>query len=197
MASIGQIIPNDKLYRGWITNPHGGGFAYVDENNKVVVKKGFKTYNEFHTAYVEAAAQYSATSPFLVHMRIRSQGDLGMANTHPFVITPDEGPAGALAHNGTMFTPEGEAAGTAEDKKSDTRVFAEKLGSQLRFEDVRDGRQLLSKAVGYSRVAFLYDNREVVILNETVGMGRWTNGIWYSNGGCELTDFHKHIDYTR
>lgn len=200
VAPIGVIIPNDTLWRAWSANRDGGGFAYVDENNNVVIKKGFAAYNDFQKAYIEASSKYSATSPFLVHMRIRSQGDHGMNNTHPFEITPDEGPAGALIHNGTLFAPSGEWVGTQEDKLSDTRVFAQRLSKQLAYEDVLAGKDLLGKAIGYSRMAMLYANREVVILNEGgTGPGNWRDGVWFSNHGSHPTKkwSNQMLDYTR
>lgn len=186
VCPIGTTVSNEKLYRGWTINNDGGGFAYVDENDRIVIKKGFNKYGEFHAALTEAMSAYGSTSPFLIHMRIRSQGDKGMENTHPFLITPEEGPEGALIHNGTMFSPTGEWVGTAEDKKSDTRVFAEILSSVLCYDDVLAGKALLGKAIGHSRMAFLYANREYVILSET-SQDRWEDGVWYSNGSCAIS----------
>lgn len=197
LAPKGHIVPNEKLWRGWSINDDGGGFAYVDENDQLVVKRGYSEYNAFQKDYAAAAAKYSATSPFLVHMRIGSQGDKkGQPNTHPFTFTPKEGPAGCLIHNGTMFAPQGEWVGVDGDKKSDTRVFAERLGEQLCYQDVKDGQALLSKAIGYSRMAFLYANREYVILNER-GPGLWDDDIWYSNSCCKVARNSMYDDWTK
>lgn len=198
LAPKGKIIDNARLFRGWTINDDGGGFAYVDENDKIVIKKGYDKYGAFHKDYVEAAEKYSATSPFLVHMRIGSAGDRRTsANTHPFAFTPEEGPEGALIHNGTMFSPTGSLAGEVGDKKSDTRIFAEELGAKLVYDDVKEATELLSKAVGYSRIALLYANREFVIINEK-GPGVWVDGIWYSNAGCNMDSAAANREfYTR
>lgn len=197
VAPKGKIVSNERLWRGWSINGDGGGFAYVDENDKIVVKKGYSEYNPFQKDYAEAAAKYSETSPFLVHMRIGSQGDRkGAPNTHPFAFTPEEGPEAAGIHNGTMFAPQGEWVGSADDRKSDTRVFFERLGAKLCFDDVKEGQRLLSSAIGYSRMAMLYANREYVILNE-LRPGIWVDGIWFSNGSCNATASSMYEDYTR
>ena len=198
LAPIGRVVDNARLYRGWSINDDGAGFAYVDENDKIVIVKGFDKYGKFHTAYAAAAEKYSATSPFLVHMRIGSAGDRRTSiNTHPFAFTPEEGPAGALIHNGTMFYPQGEIAGTPDDRKSDTRIFAEQLGPKLVYEDVKAAADLLERVVGYSRLAILYANREYVILNEE-RPGLWLDGVWYSNQGCALDTAERNREfYTR
>ncbi len=192
LAPTGVVVPNDKLYRAWTNNQDGAGFGYVDNNDNVVVSKRHSTYGAFHKEYVEAVQKFGATSPFLIHFRIRSQGDKGMENTHPFMFRPEEGPAGMLAHNGTMFTPTGAWTGKDDDKYSDTRVFAERLGPKLAYDYVQAGRALLAGAIGSSRMVFLYANREYVILNEE-RPGLWEDGIWYSNGGCVVGATHTHI----
>lgn len=193
----GKRVPNDKLFRCWTINDDGGGFAYVDENDKIVVKKGFDKYSDFQKAYEEAANLYADASPFLVHMRIRSAGDHGMSNTHPFLIEPSQGPRGALIHNGTMFYPVAPYRGEKGDEWSDTRAFATKLGPILAHKYVASGAKLLERAIGSSRMAFLYENREYVILNET-GTGNWCDGIWYSNGAhnASTTNYDRQ-GYTR
>jgi hypothetical protein len=157
-----NVITPANLKRGWDSNPAGGGFAYVD----------------FEKAYLESAEQFAADSPFLVHMRIRTSGAISAKNTHPFPIK-----GGALIHNGIMFYPTGKRAGNPDDRRSDTRVFAEDLHNILLLDQVKKAADGIHKAIGRSnKVAFLYDNKETFILGEDLGF--WHEGIWYSNSGC-------------
>lgn len=170
-------IKPEGLKRGWNSNPNGGGFAFVDQD-KVVIRKGFMEYNKFEKAYLEAAEKYAADSPFLVHMRIKTSGDVSPKNTHPFEIK-----GGAMIHNGIMFTPTGKRAGSTKDRRSDTRVFAEDLYNILILDDIKKAADGIHRAIGRSnKLAFLYDNKEFFIIGEDNGF--WSEGIWYSNSGC-------------
>lgn len=173
----GKVIDNASLFNGWNSNPHGGGFAYV-RDDKVVIEKGFMEYNAFQKAYAAATEKYAADSPFLVHMRIRTSGATNANNCHPFPIRD-----GALIHNGIMFTPTGKRAGPAEDRKSDTRVFAESLYNILNLEHIQKKSLAIQNAIGRgNKICFLYDDKSYYILGEE--MGDWIEGIWHSNDSC-------------
>ena len=175
LSKPNSIIPEPRLAQGWKANSDGGGFAYVNEDNKVVIEKGFMEYEPFRDSYMKAAGRYAETSPMLVHLRIRTSGNTSPANCHPFHIKD-----GAMIHNGIMFTPTGDRAGSAHDRKSDTRVFAEALYNILKLEHVKNAAKELRSAIGYgNKLAFLYNNKEYFILGESDGY--WLNDIWYSN----------------
>ena len=179
LTLAGKAISNDALYRGWSSNPHGGGFAYV-KDDEVVIEKGFLDYNSFQKAYAEASDLYAADSPFLVHMRIRTSGATNANNCHPFPIRN-----GALIHNGIMFTPTGKRAGEAGDLKSDTRVFAESLYNILNLEHIKKEANGIRQAIGFgNKIAFLYNDKSYFILGES--SGTWDQGIWHSNDSCRL-----------
>lgn len=176
----GKQVPNDMLFAGFSINRDGAGFAYVDKKEKkVVIRKGFMTYNPFQKAYAEACAANPDT-PFIVHMRIRTAGDTNQNNTHPFAIK-----GGAMIHNGGFFSPGGKYAGPQGDRKSDTRVFAENLHNILTYEDVVAAEKEILAAVGtHNKMVFLYDDARAHIMNEKHGI--WIDDIWYSNGSCRV-----------
>lgn len=177
LAKPGKQVPRLNLFAGWGINSDGGGFAFV-RGGKVQIERGFMKYNAFQAALEEAQAK-NPDSPFLIHMRIRSAGSLNENNTHPF---PIEG--GALIHNGTLFQPTGNDIGTADDRKSDTRVFAERLFNILKYQDVVDAKDDIERAIRYNKIALLYDDAKYLILNEAEG--EWIDDIWYSNGSCKI-----------
>lgn len=178
LAKPGRRVPEHALWEGWKGNKDGGGFAYVDpETKKVVIERGFMTYNEFLKAYSAAIEKYK-DSPFLIHMRIKTSGLISPANTHPFPIK-----GGAMIHNGSFFTPGGKYTGPADDLKSDTRVFAETLFNILNYDDVVAAEDGIMRAVGgYNKMVFLYDDGRYHICGEN--MGYWDEDIWYSNRAC-------------
>lgn len=182
LCKPGAILTDTQLNEGWNSNSHGAGFAFVNpETNKVQVQKGFMKRDEFMTAYKAAAAQYSADTPFLVHMRIRSAGDSGPKNTHPFRVKN-----GAMIHNGTMFSPTGERAGKEGDRYSDTRVFATTLHNVLDLESVKRAEKGILNEIGATnKLVFLYDDKQYYIVNESSGI--WEDNIWYSNSySCKV-----------
>lgn len=177
----GAIIPAQGLEKGFASNPHGAGFAYVDPaQEKVVIRKGFMTYEDLHTGYYDAVKEFGKDSPFLVHMRIKTSGHINAANTHPFAIK-----GGAMIHNGSFFHPSKKYAGTEDDLKSDTRVLAENLYNILTYEDVLAAQERILTAVGsYNKLVFLYDDGRYLIMNEKIGF--WKDDIWYSNNACTV-----------
>lgn len=182
LCKTGAVLPEAQLKDGWHSNSHGAGFAFVNPTtNKVEIRKGFMKYMEFKEAYLAAAMTHSEHSPFLVHMRIRSAGDDGPKNTHPFRVKN-----GAMIHNGTMFTPTGKRAGTEGDRHSDTRIFAHTLHNILDKDSVQKAEKGILNEIGSSnKLVFLYDDKQYYIVNESSGI--WDGDIWHSNSySCKV-----------
>lgn len=183
LQTAGHTVPDDGLWRGWTSNSHGAGYAYIDENDNLQVVKGFTIYNDFHKSLREKEKKYSDTSPFLIHMRYRTAGHVNKENTHPFFFRPKSGPDGAFVHNGTMFTPAGQWKGAKNDMKSDSRVLRDSLGNAFELDVLKKAKEMIEKGIGYNKLAFLYANKEYVIINEKSGF--WRDGIWFSNNACD------------
>jgi predicted glutamine amidotransferase len=185
LQKAGTELTPSQLFQGWSSNPHGGGFAYVNPNNEVEIKQGYLHYNVFEKAYREAVRLHGKNGPMLVHMRIRSAGDMGAKNCHPFKIK-----GGAMIHNGTMFYPSTDRAQSkSRDRKSDTRIFAETFHNILDLESMQHAENDILNAVGRSnKLVFLYDGGDYIILNEKQGM--WRDDIWFSNSSCQISAYH-------
>lgn len=166
----GKDVPREHLVKAWTSNPDGGGFA-VAHKGKVIIRKGFMKMQEFLTEFEKARKKHKEKN-FLLHFRIRSQGDRLPENTHPY-----EYEHGVVIHNGTI-SGTGAVYGTG---KSDTELFIERFGKDLDFETVRMHNKELSEALDYNKLAFLFPDGKFLILNE--GKGVWDEGIWYSHGG--------------
>lgn len=166
----GIEAPEDHLRAGWIANSDGGGYAYID-NGKIVVCKGFAKLAEFLEAYKKDEEAHKG-SPFLIHFRIRSAGAKSLDNTHPFQFEH-----GALIHNGTMsgFSTDWEKG------PSDTKLFTDKYGKVLTYENVTKFSDEWDLAMGsWNKVALLYPDGKHHIINKNNGHTE-TNGMWYSN----------------
>lgn len=161
-------LPEEHVRNGWISNPDGGGYAFA-HRGKVVTRKGITTLKEFLEAFNADSKQYKK-APFVLHFRIRSQGDKSVENTHPFDIAD-----GVLAHNGTM-----DGTGATWDKgPSDTNLFCKAVGDKLTLEWVKANLAALSSAVNYNKFVMLYKGGQYQIVNEKDGV--WLNDVWYSN----------------
>lgn len=182
LTKPGHTVPNDGLFRGWTNNKDGGGFAYV-ENGEVKIEKGFLAYNPFQEALSRAIDRVGESSPFLIHMRIRTAGNINANNCHPFKIKN-----GAMIHNGTMFYPENNPKLT--DNPSDTRKFATKFHNTLTYGAVKAAEEDILRHIGrHNKLAFLYNDKSYHIMNESAG--QWVDGVWYSNSSCRVYSARK------
>jgi hypothetical protein len=164
------VIPEAYLKEGWDSNPDGAGFAFVSTATKrVVVHKGFMKRKEFLDAYANVSGD-NPKAPFLIHFRIRTMGWKNGENTHPFPIA-----GGVLIHNGGFSGTDA----MYDTGPSDTALFAKKYGPYMTYDRVNKHKSEWEKAIGYNKVALLYDDGRHIILNNP----GWTEceGAWYSN----------------
>jgi hypothetical protein len=161
------VIPTAHLDEGWKRNPDGAGFAYV-KDGKVQISKGYMSLKDFRAGY-DRTFDLNQNSPFLIHFRIRTQGDRTPANTHPFPVK-----GGALIHNGGFS-----GVGASSSGPSDTALFARKYAEVFSYETLKDNKKEFEDAIGYNKVVMLYDDAKYLILNEKDGI--WQDDIWYSN----------------
>ena len=176
---IGKRVSDDILAACFKSNNNGAGMAFV-RKGKIVIDKGYMMLDGFLKGY-DRHWRENPDTPFLLHCRIATKGKVCPDNTHPFKIR-----GGAMIHNGTLWH-----SGHIYDELSDTREFAETLHNELSKQKVTENRDEIEKAVGYNRLAFLFEDKSYVIINEggpgKSGPGMWLDGVWYSN------DFWKRM----
>ncbi len=167
----GLAINETVLKQCFDSNPDGAGFC-VEIDGKLVIKKGYFTYEAFYEAY--KPYEYQKT---LIHFRIRTHGDTDEENCHPFQVTENI----VFIHNGIITKV------TANGKESDTRVFnsqylqpiVQKYGKKALNTDVF--KNLISSFIGYSKLCFfIKGQKDFLIYNEDLG-NRSKEGIWFSN----------------
>ena len=82
-------IPTEKeLKNSFEWNNDGAGFMYVD-NNKVVIDKGYMTWESFIKRYKTLLQKYNnfKNKSLVIHCRIGTSGKNTKGNTHPYPIT--------------------------------------------------------------------------------------------------------------
>lgn len=181
----GIILDDATLDHCWDSNPHGGGFAFVDSGNRTQIMK-FLDKAEFMEKYRSFARAYSEQSPFIVHFRIKTHGEINIENAHPFRVDRNL----VFAHNGIIqiTIPKKYAA------LSDTAYFNESILKNLPkgWHDNPAQCELIGRYIGHSKLAFLTQDRRIIIFNKRLGEIRKSDGVWFSNGGYEPYIYEQH-----
>lgn len=183
----GTACPSlETLHACWTNNDDGAGMAW-NHNGKVIIKKGFMTWESFKAAFEKYSKEYDFTKAgVLLHFRISTCAGVNPQNTHPFPISndtamlqkPESVSDYAVVHNGIISLTSSTA--TAEKTTSDTLVFvrdyiwniAQNRGWFRRESNI----DLIYRLAG-SKVAILNRFGEII---HTPGFTE-DNGVWYSN----------------
>lgn len=187
-------LPSDKeLKNSFEFNSDGAGFMYV-KNGKVVIDKGYMTYNSFIKHYHKLLEEFDnfKEKSLVIHCRIGTSGKTIKGNTHPYPITDnvrllkskhlsnlDIG----IVHNGII-----KGYGTATGL-NDTQEFISKYIYPL-----------------YSHYKDFYNNKDIMYGIEVITGSKWVildkkdrlhfigdfedeKGLYFSNSS------YKSIDY--
>ena len=179
------IPKRDDLHQGACANPHGFGFAMVVDGKifRYRTMSARKAVNKFIHMRQQHPDGYA-----IWHARYATHGVRNEDNCHPFQVGDDADTV--LAHNGVLDT-----FISKDDKRSDTRIFAEdtlpKLGGVRALEDENLYRLIEGWASG-SKIAVLTTNPDaqyqLYLINER--LGTWDdNGVWWSNSSYKRTTY--------
>jgi hypothetical protein len=128
-----KSILNLDLHAAWNNNPHGAGFAYIN-NGRAHVVKGLMCYDSM----MESLSACKHRGTIALHLRFATHGAINGDNTHPFRVgrTGD-----VLMHNGILS-----AFGISGDRGlSDSADLARVLGG---IRDPRDRDKVLRSIHG-------------------------------------------------
>ena len=181
----GRTATRDALEQASWYNDDGFGWA-IHAGNRIIVGKSM----EFDKAYDEfIAARKDHQGPALFHLRITTQGTTDLSNCHPFQVGSDQ--LSYVAHNGMLPIKQ-----DVNDKRSDTRVFAETLlpkrGGITLLNSEKQELKLSQWAAG-SKLVFLTANPaskwRYVIINSD--LGHWgdgdNEGVWFSSSSYKYS----------
>jgi len=171
IASRDGTLPSDELLRiAQADNHHGWGIMWA-ERGKVRAVKGFKL-----SSLMRNVKALEGT-PFVLHFRWATHGNIDIANCHPFKITDDLW----MAHNGILHVE------MPREDRSDSWHFAQELAVILQKYPWLKDAEMQSRLLQYtewvcgssSKIAFLRGNGEIFIANEKLGTEY--EGLWLSN----------------
>ena len=179
----GIELPTKKVLKCcWERNPDGAGFMFNDYD-KVVIMKGFMTFEEFYLRLQTANEFYHLKEKGLViHFRIATSGLKDKGNCHPYPISNDNLDLRksfittelGIAHNGIIRSYNG------KDKiLNDTQLFIKNDLFELNSLD----KKFYKNVIFQSMIERLIDGSRLVFLNkkgEIIKLGNWFhNGNYY------------------
>jgi len=167
----GKEIPYAIIRRGFIRNPHGAGFV-VAKPTGLEIHKGFFTLSSFWDEYKYHVSNNDAA---LVHFRWANVGPQNILNTHPWEINSDH----AMIHNGTLEGYTGFKNGLSDTGNFTNIVLKPLFADFPTLWNKPWFMSVMSRSIGFSKIAVLSKDGEIVIYNES--MGFWKDGIWHSN----------------
>lgn len=177
-------LPKSLIKNSWDNNSDGGGIMWVDtEKNILHIHKEVYSFEAFYNKYVEIRKSHPKSNVVL-HFRIGTSGGINYNNTHPFLVHKNLG----FVHNGIIHDLNG-----INQHKSDTNLFNELVLQKLDSNFINnDGIiTLISKYIGTSKLIFLNNKNEFLIINEHKGVSDDNyKGCWFSNSTYMVTDYY-------
>lgn len=191
---IGQNDPSVSLLKKCFEiNPDGAGYM-LPLNNKVVIRKGFMTFEEFKNDYYNYIVKKQIdvkNTPIVYHFRITTQGGVKRELCHPYPIcdtyedmrkcisTSDI----ALAHNGIISLTSQHSYYRREiPNYNDTMTFIKDyasllIGNNLYFASQKSTCLLLERLINGSRLAIMNKLGYVKLIGEFYKH----DGLFFSN----------------
>lgn len=169
LARCGKSITEEQIDNCWRANSDGAGFAYT-KNGRLVVVKELKNVEKFKRLYFKHLPE-AVLSPMLIHFRIRTHGEVSIANTQPIQISKNC----VFIHNGVISCVPNHKV------HSDTVMYSKLVLSKWQegFQSSETIRDVIRASTGGSKLVFLQTNGNAYIVNDKAG--DWDDGIWYSN----------------
>lgn len=177
-----ELPTKDILESCWKRNPDGAGFMFND-CDKVVIMKGFMTFEEFYLRLQTANEFYHLKEKGLViHFRIATSGLKDKGNCHPYPISNDNLDLRksfittelGIAHNGIIRSYNGK-----NNILNDTQLFIKNDLFELNSLD----KKYYKNVIFQSMIERLIDGSRLVFLNkkgEIIKLGNWFhNGNYY------------------
>lgn len=189
---IGKSLPDiDLLKRCWEKNPHGGGYMF-NANDKVIIKKGFMTFDDFYQSLMSTHQKYNLKNKALViHFRIATSGAIDKGNCHPYPLTNEKTKLRkneidtflGIAHNGII-----RKYNHKSKILNDTQLFIQDilyeliLNTTTNFYMTNVFKKIIESMINGSRLVFLNGNGEITKI-----------GKWYEQ--CDL--FFSNLSYKK
>ncbi len=184
--NTGCDLPKKEILQNcYINNPDGAGIMYT-KNNKVVIDKGYMTFNSLWKRLQKLKAEIDIkNTPIVLHFRIGTSGAFDRSNTHPFELTNQDNKLLKLKNNVNIGIAHNGIITAYEDNKNttlnDTQLFIKKFLYPLykinkKFYENTEIQEII-KTVTSSKFAFLTSENKLILIGDFIE----DEGIYYSN----------------
>ena len=196
---IGRPPKEEELKNAFEYNDDGAGFMYVD-NGKVVIDKGYMTFESFMKHYKTLLKKYNdfKNKSLVIHCRIGTSGRNTKGNTHPYPITnkvknlkkvhlsrEDIG----IAHNG-IIKGYGTATGLNDTQEYISKYLFPLYSHYKDFYKNKDMLYQIEMATG-SKFAILDSDDNIYYVGEFID----DNGLNFSNNTYEKGYYSYNYGY--
>lgn len=196
---IGRLPKEEELKNAFEYNDDGAGFMYVD-NGKVVIDKGYMTFESFMKHYKSLLKKYNdfKNKSLVIHCRIGTSGRNTKGNTHPYPITnkvknlkkvhlsrEDIG----IAHNGIIHGY-GTATGLNDTQEYISKYLYPLYSHYKDFYKNKDMLYQIEMATG-SKFAILDSSDNIYYVGDFID----DNGLNFSNNTYEKSYYSYNYGY--
>lgn len=186
-------IKKDVLETCNEANPHGFGYAYFDNNNKLRIHKTVKNVTRQIKDFLKIR-KTNIDKPFILHFRIATHGRIIPKCCHPFRVNDNL----VFCHNGILGSAYTGGLDMHKSEISDSIRFGSEMLAKLPpdFMNNEKIKELLADYIGPgNKMILLNKNGTHWILNENKGI--WENGIWFSNGSYKKVKYFNYSDWDK
>jgi predicted glutamine amidotransferase len=180
-----EIQDKKTLERCFTINRDGAGYMYVDEEKKVVIKKGFMKFDDFHKSVMKDYKENNLKNQNLImHFRIGTSGRNKLGCTHPFPITDKMDDLEltkcktniGICHNGIVSGFNSYANQYSDTELYIATVITPLIRLNLQSYKFKDVQELILKTTN-SKWAVLDRNDNYYLIGNFIE----DNGYYYSN----------------
>jgi glutamine phosphoribosylpyrophosphate amidotransferase len=173
VSPTGEKPPLNQRRNAYKANQDGVGLVW-HHNNKTYYKKGLMTEEK----YLREFDLIPEGSPYMVHLRFQSIGEISHGNCHPFMSTYGH----LVVHNGTVtHFGDIETSDTLEFVTEVYDTFLERDGGILSARS----KVALEKIIGSGKMVIMDMKGNITFLNEQFGHWNEDYTIWYANSGYQ------------
>jgi len=166
-------ISKELLTKMWERNSDGAGFIARKSNSQEwVLKKGIMTYKDLEA---EVGEYLGKDAELLLHLRIKSRGNISAELTHPFEFSLPNKEKRYIFHNGTVHLFAG------ADGCSDSKVLAELLTPISTRSVDKIVKNLVLDRMGKFVTFVQKEGKEAQIQIYEDAESKWEDGVWFSN----------------
>lgn len=195
---IGKKIPGREiLQRCFNNNDDGAGYMFNDNEN-VIIKKGFTAFDTFYKQLKDDAKQYDFRNKnVILHFRIGTSGGLNKNKTHPFILTNkskliNKYNGGALTcdvgvvHNGVLND-------YVYGGLSDTQNFIKDFLYDVYYSDLKENikNKIIKNELNGNKLIILDKKGNVKKYGDFI----YDNGVYYSNTSYKDRYYYTSSNY--